>query len=927
MSLTNVLSERELDSAREYLSSGSRTTYRKRRDTFTNGISLFLRHFIENEGQSGKKRIFAIDSSELFPQPQGEHNPDVAFSFSPFLVDNESSSSAINLSISRLDELIRYELLFSKHQTLLLDAHSEEIVNLRSRKKVNIPQLLAPNEPISTESLDLILKLLRSSDSEAQYHQLWQSLVNDFFPWLQENSIRHIQKEILHFDLIDTFLNDSRHCYLRSMDLMSKNGISVDKSVEYWFKQLKGSENFDFDGFIEYIGEKNVAEQNRKLVEDLSSLLDHARGPSPANEIDARAISQAHYFNSYLENQGILIEVALVSRTHTMHEVLASLPAHRIRLSVHHPMLVPEIYNIGHKIQGKLGNIFRSARNLMALPKNQFETRETEHSAREEAQIIFRYLSGMISVGSSAGLSKSIGSEEVTGETEGREPVERSELAGRILAELQDSIERGKDPLTRQTWLRIQERTRIFLQELSETKEQKICLSEIVGDPTLPFESYYAVRCIDPYFGPLFHFYVLDLRKYLAQNDRSESANFEAQERELDVNLVVTEFNALLDDHNRKNTGSNFFERGDLEGSSGLRNRLEHTLLVCLILASREYHQIANEIASEALSPLGDLIRKDENPDAPPDYRRDIFLVMRELYLFRHHSERHIALKQSADSPGTSLIDENMSAELNLARAQRDLDYSVFIFERAMFLEGKLEQGLPTSLIESNNSSLTLSMDDLAASANLGEVSDGRSLIAHIGGWVDHFIILIHERMASSDPKSLPFNYFTSIEARGYIWSMAGMAKDASALSTRYKRRSEDTELSPTLRSYSAYLEKRLLQSALLLFAVHFCAHLSPVVSRLLAAPIQTKNERLLAFRDWREWWVRYESINTGLAEEVRMNNLIGDLCRAVDDIQSGKEAQAVRMQLKENLVALLDNFGDRVSMKLLSDLILRQLS
>lgn len=915
-----LFNDEEIDAASDSIRVSKRDPWEHRRKQFSNSISQFLRYFIEVNDTSSPSRIFAIDTSELFPKSEDDGLPDKAFSFEPVTYDQMNADAGVLGKLSRLDELIRQKLLFSKNfQITLLDAHSEEITQHQERRKKRISKLTSAETVLSEETLNQIISLLEKKDTEVHDEALWGKLTEEFFPWLQDKSINSFKRDISQYSIITDFFENSNYCYLRAESVFKENDIPVDKTIENRIWGM-GYEKFSFSKFLDYLERGDRPEEYNSLVSDLDRLFGISRFNQKGNKADARALAQAHYFNSFLSHSGVNVRLCIVSRSHAMHDVFASLPANRLNVTIIHPLFLPEVYGIEPKMQGKLTRIFRSARNLLSLP-NRFATKqELISETQAEARQIIGYLSGLFSVGSEP---TDVTSSSSSPKSKGVGGVEQ--LSDEVIEILRRNIRDGSDPLTRYTWGKTQSRIVDFLLTLGSKKSQKILVCFLEGENQAVNQEFAVVRFVEPYFGIAFHFYskpmLKFLRSFVPKHDKEDAPS--TYEIDMPLAEIVDEFTRGMGFGEQKGYAEGFFDAANEQNSGGLSHKLDLALFNCLVLCSRGYTQIAAEVLSSVLSPLYHLVRTNQDFAAFPSAKYTVFLALREVLFLRHHCERQAALLQALETDESQLNFVAERLEKNIARAQRDLDFSVLMWDNACQIHSSINSGVPDQIMSSSKGYGQTGSDLPLYQRSVKR--DARNLITHIGGWLDQFLILLQDRFVVW-PTSNSAPNFDSLEARSYVWIMCGLAKEAVDTAETCRSLSKLSS-SPAEVVYFSHLEKRLLQSALMLFCAHFGACLVPIVSKLLEEPVQDVKRSLLVFSDWNDWWLRYCTIDDALSSQIRMNKIIDIVCKAVECVQGGHDPLYVRHDLRDDLFRLCEDHPDRSTMLLLAQLITRQLS
>lgn len=158
---------------------------------------------------------------------------------------------------------------------------------------------------------------------------------------------------------------------------------------------------------------------------------------------------------------------------------------------------------------------------------------------------------------------------------------------------------------------------------------------------------------------------------------------------------------------------------------------------------------------------------------------------------------------------------------------------------------------------------------------------DGRLRLAHLGGWIDHFLILMaaegmNAAVGSGDGIARTYR------GRLDIFTAAGLVKEITLTAWQMRVSAEnigdDHEYAAGLRRYLAHQEARCLQAALTVFLLFMAFPLSPPLHRLWLGD-DMEPERILVFRDWPAWLERYKKLSAQHGFSMRFRTLIELVC------------------------------------------------
>jgi len=205
------------------------------------------------------------------------------------------------------------------------------------------------------------------------------------------------------------------------------------------------------------------------------------------------------------------------------------------------------------------------------------------------------------------------------------------------------------------------------------------------------------------------------------------------------------------------------------------------------------------------------------------------------------------------------------------------------------------------------------------APAGSNSMHDYRLRLAHIGSWMDQFLLMAKTNYIRWPSMLGPAEQEAEeLRRRSDIWTALGLVKEmaSDAYSARAKQVTyKDEADGRSARRYLAHIEARCLQAALTMLLIFLAFKIAPYVLRLWGFSLRHGADRLLVFRDWQTWWRRYVDLRQEYQFSMRMAELIDTVCAALRDVENlGSDETAERESERKSILvrvkAQLEQFG-----------------
>ncbi|NYZ18001.1 hypothetical protein HL658_36150 [Azospirillum sp. RWY-5-1] len=963
---TPLFDDREIAKAAARLSAAGRRRITKV-FRFRNALHAFLRDVERAQWEDPPIKILAVDTSEIvaaitYPRPNF-----TAFTFNGLLIGNpevkgDHSRGESNLisesELQTLDRLILQHLLEGRRDRfLLLDDHADEVAIIRNailrQQRVDeeaLRGLLSEKfKDFRIDNLERIRSWLLGNRDGALKNE-WKKFREGFLPLWREGMLDALQEATRSLRTIDNFIRDGHYTFVRS----SEAGV---RSLITGLKDLHGIK-FDWSAYENFAHRDDVQKIHGEICDVVermaASMPRQARSRQMIDQAarrDAYAFAQIHLLNCFFHEQQINARVELVSRSSTLHDIIAALPEGRLHVTLRHPLLMPDIYRFEPDALAAIGDVLQRVESLIRpymddidIDPVQSDTaagdgeRDEEeahllHQAALAARQAIPLLRDVLTV--QQGREQSEGTFTTIFHKTFRDDPARGHVAHAVADGGEDAVLREtirdifdilarnlrdrddpfsastiRDLVSRNKDLIAFERKRTFsddatfavrlldfhvdaercAQAQSATADRPSTVKAGFCGP-IP-EMRYAVRPVDPAFGRLFHLYSNTIADFLAERSREITAGdfdhtgFTPTEIKLSVGLVLDKLDESIDHLSQPTDGTGT--------ADAVVRHLGATLLACLAFASRRKFETAINIASTILHHVTSQMRRGELNYNPGNLRR--YLAYRELFLFRHYCERCIAMDEFF-SRRRSFNDSKGGVIKNFARAQRDLDFAALMAEAA-------ERCMADP-----------AGDYKLAPAGLKHFNDFRLRLAHMSSWIDQFLILI-----TTEKQALPENDWKKLELESVrrrldIWTAAGHVKEAVGDAYRARELSEEPgggDVSgghPIVRRYLAHIEARSLQNALTIFLLFITFRIAPEMHRLWNRSRIPSPERILVFRDWKDWWCRYKDLRHTYTFSMRIAELIDRSLECLTTIESIRADQRPDSEKRADHRAALEAF------------------
>ncbi|MGA1855399.1 hypothetical protein VH569_05370 [Azospirillum sp. 11R-A] len=907
---------------------------------FRNALHAFLRDVERAQWEDPPVKILAVDTSEIISAVNYGSSNFSAFTFggllsdapqrnNPGTADGDRSRLAEEIELKTLDRLILQHLLEGRtDRFLLLDDHADEVMIIRNalmrdhqkHREMVESALLENFGGFTIEHLERVRSWIQGNREDALREE-WHRFRRHFLPNWRDSMRDTLNKNTKSLNSIDDLISNAKYVFTRPQSAGDHSLVSA----------LARQHRIDFDWtrYESYTERQDVQKHYGDICDIVDQVAVSIRKKRPQDLVDqaarrdAHAFAQMHLLNCFFHEERINARVELVTRSPTLHDIIAALPPGHIRVTLRHPLLMPDIYRFDAEALAAIGGVLQRVdglirpymddvaidagenakfkQNLSSIEDEKDLLKQVATAARQAIPLLRDVLTVQQGLEQSQSSFKTIIRETVTIDAD--PSAEEENLIQEKIKDIFEILSRGlrerSDPFSssairdladQNKKLIAFERRRTFAQDdtfsvrllyfssnVDSQKSDSDVSSKKPVENCRPIpELRYAVRPVGPAFGRLFHLYSESIAKFLEEKRREIPDNdtilngYSPTEVPLRVDFVLDQLDISIDKLREKEKGSNA-EKSKADADE-IVYHLGATLLACLAFASRRKFETAINIASTILHHIIEQMRRGSLPYDAGNLRR--YLAYRELFLFRHYCERCVAMDEYF-STRRSFNDSKGAVPKNFARAQRDLDFAAFMSEAA----------------ERCHSGYSKFVDVPPAGAS--HFKDFRLRLTHTASMIDQYLILAmatKEIPPESDWLKLEFE---AMRSRLDIWTAAGLVKE-SVTDAFYAREQvkllksgESAAHNSITRRYFAHIEARALQNALTIFMIFMTFRIAPEMHRLWHVRRTPSPERILVFRDWKEWWERYKELRKDYGFSMRIADITDRFLKCLEEIET----------------------------------------
>lgn len=852
---------------------------------FRNALLAFVRGVDRSQSVTTPLKIMAVDTTEVFALANYDESSLKNFTFDHLFGSEQPQKD----KLKALDRLINQHLLVGREKPfLMLPSHADEVMIIRQAKS---NMLLKDSSKIREEDFGKLSQEQRleiiewfNKNTNDPLEKRWRDFKIKYLPKISDKFLDNLIKNTRAANSFDSFMRHAPYLFIRPL---SAGQHSLEKHV-----RTSRADAFKWNEYTEYCQRPDVRARAEQIIGVVVNLLDRVRvsGKSAAVsqdaiERDAMAFALVDLLNRFFAHRKADVRVDLITRSPSLHDVIASLPEWALHMTVRHPLFLPDIYEFDRTQLDRLGDallrvdtVLASAIDIQSLtssPSNGASDRDFLKEINGCAQDVVEVLEGALTV-RQALESKSF--DESAGD---------KALADRVkqfFSLVETSGIDGKDLFSSDLFYHLVERNRtlalfarhrIFSDDsekipfrlidffpAEESKQTNVRLTKAVPGrkrSPKPIEGFMPdvlmmARAEDGEFRRVFFIHSGRVARLLRSciSQESQPARFSPRLGKIPVGEM---FSPLQQAHDtltqRKMPGT--------EADDDVVFNLDATLLVAMAFAGRGRYDTAIALTSTVLHQVTSELRQFTHNEFSPDQLRER-LAYRELFLFRHYCERALA-RRDFFSPNRRLADSKGSVEKNLARVQRDLDFATLMTEQVEQCAGHAQP----------------------APAGDQLIRDGRLRLAHLGAWIDQFVMIMAAEGAVEETDDRNSSRARAHRVRLDIFTAAGLIKETALIAWTARQRREDGfgdhPNSEKLERYLAFLEVSSLQGVLMMFIIFMAYPISPPLHRLWLGDTKLEPERVLVFRDWQHWFERYCELDGRFQFAMRPRTLIGIVC------------------------------------------------
>lgn len=897
-------------------------------------LQAFFRNVDDNlQSVSPIVKIMAVDTSEIGAATEYGQPHFSAFTFGNLLVASDDSKEQHIARQSKAD-LFTLDLSILQHllhqrsdRFVLLDPHADEVRALREsaarRADLNFGNIeMSGFNGYTAERLSSIESYLTSQKPTLEMQQEWEAFRNTFLPHWRHDLRDEIWEASQSFRSIDAFVKKGNYLFLRPETF-------GERSVMRSLKERLGYNLFDWADFEKFAIEGNddidVQAEFREICRIIPPLMDkfgrhkNQQLLNAASVRDAHAIATIHTLNSYFKLRGIKARIELISRSPSLHDLMAALPGGRLHVTIRHPFLIPDIYAFDAQALASLGTTLNRLHGILEPfvistengADNEDDSEKRMAAAKKVAQDLVPLLRDVQVSQQSVEQSEStliniynriIDQPFVTddkqknsrsGETDKSLLVEKIKSIFKIISV---KLRQQDDPFSRTANQSVYDGNLTLLDyEVNRSFQENDQIDFRVLDFRVPVagkpeqrrwnnsfgnQACMALRTVNP-TGPtssrLFLIHSTRAFNFLVGNGFKPAANFDGSK----PTTVRLRASSIWEEVNKALTETKAAPESEkLDITDYVRN-LDFVLIACLAFASKRRFDTAISLASSLLHPIIAKIRNPGKDELLAASNVRLSLAFRELFLLRHYCERAVAMEEYFGDRTSAHV-----VERNFARAQRDIDFAALMSENAeAILLSQSEQQVSTDEKAGKHD------ESMIAPAGALNFRDYRLRLAHLGGWTDQFLIAV---VGTISAPPLVVDWKDSererLRQRFSIWNAAGLVKEtvSDAFECRAKRSFiEGTSQYDFFESrYLAYMEARALQGALTIFLIFLSFRISPDIQKYWVLDGAPLLDKVLVFRDWESWWNRFQKLAKDFEFLIRAVPLMSPVFKALQKIE-----------------------------------------
>ncbi len=860
---------------------------------YRNALKIFLRD-VDRLQRSNTQKVMAVDTTEVWALTMYNRPALHAFTFGNlFSLKHDPKITPDHLCI--LDRLVNHYLFHGQTKpVVILDSYCDELGSIHGGmthkaakvREAILAQDLHPIQDLSEKQLEVIKLWLTEQDEQHQAAE-WDKFRNIFLPNWRSDLLAELTKRETALGSLSDYLHQGHYVWVRPTSF-------GERSIAAEFSRL--GVKFDWDGYRGFAKKDSNVSRYNQIFAAVRLLLDEARGSarSLTSDADARAFCQLDLLNSYLLSTDASTRIELVSRSPSLHSVLAALPEGRLKVTVRHPMFIPDIYAFDSKSISAVAEIMQRTDAILtpyldignSLVNTNINSRNQVQIAQRVSEVAhdaIPILEDILTIQQSLEAGDKSFFEKVTKRVLTRnsqnstdsEIVNISASIQSLFAILAQKLRDRDDPFSTGLFQSLVKRNlelARFEHARTFAKGATIKLRTIdffeVADPRVMPQVFLSVRPVGTAFRRLFHVHSSRIRELVVNSTSPGAGGLDLDSQspvtvEVDLNKILEQLELAL---------ASLISSDSSRREQDIVFNLDATLLACLAFASHNRFDTAVALSTTVLHHMMTLVRGEKLNTANSTVLRER-LAHRELFLLRHYCERKLAL-ESFFSTQPLTVDPRSSVSKNFARAQRDLDFAVLMSENIESILNKFTQP--------------------PAPAGIKSLMDFRLSLAHLGGWLDQFLIIAERLYVDFEvPSDWKTRETLSVRHRLDAWTAAGMAKEALIVAHRASSLAESSGSKKELR-YLAHVEARALQAALTIFCVLLAYPVSGEFHSIWKATQEPTPEKILLFRDWGKWLHRLNELRSTYEFHMRMPLVLEPLFNALIDLEKVRNNTSV---------------------------------
>lgn len=883
---------------------------------FYNALQTFMRDVERARGSSGLVHLLCVDASEIATFAIPNSGSRTAFTFGDLLVPRKSADASVDFG--ELDRLISHHLLFGREEGhVLLEPHAQEVFLLEKsaadfvsntsaefRASANAGGMWA----LSTSQLRSIQDWLTNTPSE-QLPEEFDLFRETFLPGWRTGMAAELESKIHERNRINYYLRKGRFHLLSPPSTGFRSILSV---LDRHNITLNWSH---FEGFLSNDENEKEFDEVASTIQSMAKVLQGSkkrhRWFDEAVRRDAHAFATMHLTNKYFAKNHFRVRIEFISRSRSLLDIIGALPEGRMRVTVRHPLLVPEIYDFNQGALQSLGDVFQALDGAISpfidahkrvehsnLTSDMKLLEQIQNPALELVDVLSDSITIQQTLEQSPDLEKSIGSVFRFNSTPTQTGAGRGDIDHNLVKEIavvfkliSQALSESRDPFSRSAVEDISAKNALlvnFERSASYPSGTKI-LSRVVEIPieesTWPI-GFYAIRFLGGSFSRIFHLYSVRTRQFVSSFASNRADEFTPCEVALPSDALFDLANLAFENLSSEKA-SNERQSESKPDQNDLVFNLEATLLSCMAFANRGRWQTAATIASTTLTYVMSEIRADptetgsEKESFDGQFSEDVrvALACKELFLMRHYCERAISAQQLRVGK-VSIRTTKGDASRNMARAQRDLDAAVYMNEVA----DRRARKLPDICISSKQGTPTGKslFDDL------------RFPLIHSASWIEQYLSVAFGSGSEHKNHIGVYDEVGPMRTRLDIWTAAGLSKELEVVAWRACRIASSSSGSDT-RRYYFHLEARALQNLLAMFIVFLAVDTSPDILTFWNRELRPSPDRILVFRNWSTWHKRFEELRAKYSFEMRISPVFNLVLPAISFLDDARIEGRVR--------------------------------